>query len=284
MPVFNGEKYLELAIKSIINQSYGNFEFLILNDGSTDSSQEIIDRFAANDNRLRTISRENRGIVASLNELVAWAAGDYIARMDCDDVAYPDRLERQLSFLIENQLDVCGSQVNCTSIHRFRRLKPTKHNELIFHSLYDTPFWHPTVLSKSSVLKENLYGEEFTNAEDYGLWVDLIIKGFRLGNYPEPLLDYRFHEGQLSSINNTKINSDVSSIRKKIWRHCLKNLYGIEQTSACYQSSVNASEIKKIKMTIEHVLKNGNKASFLPKPYIPTAVRMTLAQLRNKIL
>ena len=109
MPVYNGEKYLSEAIESILNQSFLDFEFIILNDGSTDNSLNIINRYKNKDARIKLVSRENKGVVFTRNELIDLAMGDWIAWMDQDDVSHVDRLKEQLIRLKNQAADVCGS-------------------------------------------------------------------------------------------------------------------------------------------------------------------------------
>ena len=97
MSVYNGEAFLNEAIQSILDQSFGNFEFLIVDDGSTDRTPSIIEAHAQRDSRIRPIIRENRGLVASLNQLLAEARTPIVARMDADDICLPDRFERQMA-------------------------------------------------------------------------------------------------------------------------------------------------------------------------------------------
>ncbi|WP_244834814.1 glycosyltransferase family 2 protein [Clostridium sp. BJN0001] len=104
MPVFNAEKYLEESIKSVLNQTYKNFEFIIINDGSTDSSLSIINKFKSMDNRIRVIDQKNNGIVYSLNKGISTAKGKYIARMDADDISLPNRIKNQVKYMETNQL------------------------------------------------------------------------------------------------------------------------------------------------------------------------------------
>lgn len=112
MPVYNSEKYLKESIESILNQSYSDLEFIIINDGSTDNSFKIIKEYAKLDKRINVISRENKGIVYSLNEAIRLAKGEYIARMDADDISAPKRIEKQISFLKSHRdIDILGTQV-----------------------------------------------------------------------------------------------------------------------------------------------------------------------------
>ncbi len=112
MPVYNGERYLEAAVESILNQTFSDFEFIITDDGSTDTSLALLRRYANRDPRIRLISRPNTGYVKALIEAVPLAKGKYIARMDADDISLPERFERQVRFLEQNpDYAVVGSKV-----------------------------------------------------------------------------------------------------------------------------------------------------------------------------
>ena len=110
MSVYNSEKYLPEAIESILNQTYTNFEFIIINDGSTDNSLRIIKEYANKDKRIIVISRENKGLIFSLNEGIEVSKGKYIIRMDADDISLPNRLKIQLDFMEKNKdIAICGT-------------------------------------------------------------------------------------------------------------------------------------------------------------------------------
>ena len=113
MPVFNGEAFVKEALESILNQSFKQFEIVVINDGSTDKTQEIVTRLASKDARIRLINHpKNSGLIPCLNEGLELAQGNYIARMDADDIAHPIRLQRQFEFLESNpQVIVCGSYI-----------------------------------------------------------------------------------------------------------------------------------------------------------------------------
>ena len=111
MSVYNAEKYIEEAIQSVLNQTYNNFEFIIINDGSEDNSLEMLKNFLADD-RIILIDRENKGLVSSLNEGILKSKGNFIARMDADDICLPNRFEEQLNFMKKNSdVGVCGSWI-----------------------------------------------------------------------------------------------------------------------------------------------------------------------------
>lgn len=123
LPVYNGEKYLKEAIESILNQTYTNFEFIIIDDGSKDSSLEIIKEYEKEDERIVAVSRENKGLIATLNEGIEKAKGKYIARMDQDDISLPNRFEEQLK-IMENdkEIVVCGSWINVFGENRKEKI------------------------------------------------------------------------------------------------------------------------------------------------------------------
>jgi len=149
MPVYNGGKYLPESIESILNQSYKEFEFIIVNDGSSDRSLEIIQHYANQDNRIKIISRENKGNVFSLNEGILNATGKYIARIDQDDIARKERLKKQLEFMQNNNLDICGSSVELFN-NKGQVLKqwhyPKTDRDIKYTLILMCSFAHPSVM------------------------------------------------------------------------------------------------------------------------------------------
>lgn len=200
MPVYNGGDYLSEAIESILNQTYANFEFLIIDDGSQDKSLDIIQRYAAIDQRIKVISRQNKGLIATLNEGIGLAKGDYIARMDADDISLPDRFSVQLDYMQARQVDICGS-----AIQKFNEkgdldeeYYPETHAEIKYRLLFMCAFAHPTVLMKKSIFNVVQYSASYLHAEDYKLWVDSMLLDCKMANIPQVLLKYRRHDMQIS--------------------------------------------------------------------------------------
>lgn len=195
MPVYNGEKYLREAMESILEQSFSDFEFIVVNDGSTDSSSEIIKSFS--DPRIVYIDNgTNFGLSRSFNTAIRVARGTYIARMDADDVSALNRLERQLSFLKRHpHVDIVGSSLlfidEKSNVLRSYH-KQLDHVSIKFSSLFSTPMMHPTVMGKASVFKSHEYNENLHNSEDYDLWSRLLFETqTHFANIWEPLLKYR---------------------------------------------------------------------------------------------
>lgn len=203
MPVFNGGKYLDQAISSIRNQTFKEFELIILNDGSTDQSIELIKKHAAEDPRIVVIDRENRGLVESLNEGVRVAKGELIARMDADDVADNERLRLQFEFMSQHpEVVAVGSgylliDEDGDPIRSFR--PPAENNILQLQALErSTPICHPTaVFRKNLFLSVGGYRHAAMLAEDLDLWLRMGEVG-ELANVQNILLEYRQHQASIS--------------------------------------------------------------------------------------
>lgn len=222
MPVFNASKHLDNAISSILKQTFTDFEFLIIDDGSTDSSLAIIRRFAALDGRIKVVSRENRGLVNTLNEGLRLAEGEWIARMDADDQALPHRFEKQLCFALKHDLDIVGSGVRCMGSSTQRWRYPCSMAGVGAQLLFSTPFAHPSVIGKRSTFLALMYDEKFVHCEDYDLWQRAWSTGFKLGNVSEVLLKYRLHDQQVSQVFEAEQAERARQVRERQWHQCIK--------------------------------------------------------------
>lgn len=203
MPVYNTkEKFLREAVESILNQTFTDFEFIIINDGSDSITEDII--LSYKDLRIKYLKNEqNLGIVQSLNKAVKTAKGKYIARMDADDISMPHRLEKQYEFMENHpQCGVCGTYVTAFG-NGNELLSPPSEPEILKLTLLfkKNCIAHPTVLIRRKVLEEYSfqYNEEDTYAEDYGLWLRLLGK-VKLYNIRESLLNYRVHDSNISKV------------------------------------------------------------------------------------
>ncbi len=221
MPVFNGEKYLNEAIESILKQSYSNFEFIIINDGSTDNSEEII--LSYKDSRIiYKKNSENYGLIKTLNLGFTMAQGKYIARMDADDISHPDRLLKQVQFLnINTEYGLIGTGVYLLNDeNKTKLLYHTDHASLKFALSFYCPFIHPSVMIRKSCVEnlEVIFDERFVHAEDYELWTRLAFLT-KMANLPEYLLDYRIHDSQISSQHSLHQVDLANAIRKNYLKH-----------------------------------------------------------------
>jgi glycosyltransferase involved in cell wall biosynthesis len=203
MPVYNGEKYLRESIESILNQTYSNFEFLIINDGSTDNSEKIIKSY--NDKRIRLIKNsQNIKLSATLNKGIDMSQGEYIVRMDCDDISLPNRLAIQVKYMDENpNIGVCGSFVDIFYeknlwLHNIVKY-PVTDAEIKETLFFQCAFSHPTVIiRKKSLNYYNLsYNPNYSYAQDYKLWIDC-SKYLLFANIPQVLLRYRRNAQSIS--------------------------------------------------------------------------------------
>lgn len=219
LPVYNAEKYLQQAVTSIVRQTFTDFELILMNDGSTDSSGEIIADFAAKDSRIRTVSRQNKGLIATLNEGLAIARAPLVARMDADDVAMPQRFALQVAemnkrpdlVLLGSAIVLIDSEGRCG-----RKINYPRGKDLIEHFLWGSPFAHPAVMMrKKAVLDSGGYCPLFKQGQDYDLWLRLLAWG-TMDNLPESLLYYRWH-GDNSVIKNARSTRTSTLMAQARW-------------------------------------------------------------------
>lgn len=203
LSVHNNARHLDAAIASVRTQTCADFEFLILDDGSTDGSTAIIANHAAEDPRIRPILRENRGLVASLNQLLAEARAPLFARMDGDDISMPERFARQLAFLADHP--ACGIVGTWAELIDAAGLplgpggeKPLTHADLLAALRTGPLFCHPSVMARTSLLRAaGGYHPSYRHCEDHDLW--LRLSGLTaMANLPERLIRYRVYPGQVS--------------------------------------------------------------------------------------
>lgn len=198
MPVYNCELYIKEAIDSILNQTYSDFEFLILDDASTDQTVPLIKTYT--DSRIIVIEKPvNTGYTNSLNQGLQLAKGEYIARMDADDISLPERFAKQVSFLDANpEIVLCGSWYSIIGTENVIKV-PEHHNKIKLALLKGNCMAHPSVMMRKQVLDtfSVVYDVSKEPAEDYDLWVRLVAIG-KLHNLKEVLLNYRVHQTQVS--------------------------------------------------------------------------------------
>ncbi|WP_302736936.1 glycosyltransferase [uncultured Desulfovibrio sp.] len=220
LPVYNGEQFIAEAVESILKQSYTKFELLIINDGSTDRTLQILESLATHDARVRLYSRENRGLIATLNEGLFLCRTELVARMDADDYAMPERLTLQKMYMDAHpQVAVCGSGI--ITYENGRVIMPPCGKAFDIHCLFASPMAHPTVMyRRSAVLNMGGYAADMPAAEDYDLWVRMVRAGYGLDNLPQPLLRYRTHP----NLPRTSYRNAARATTQKIWLRQLHNL------------------------------------------------------------
>lgn len=228
IPFYNAEKFFSDAIRSVLYQTYSNWELILIDDGSKDKSLEIANYFAKQDTRIRVISDGfNRKLPARLNQLIKESKGDFVVRMDADDVMHPQRLEKQLSFLEENKkYDLVASGL--ISIDSYNNVKGFRCVDQLFDEFSNPslsyPIVHPSVMARKSWYLRNQYSEKYPRAEDFELWTRAITKkDFKMAVLPNLLLYYR-EEGNLSK--DKIVNSYKDTL--KIYANYYSNSFNIE--------------------------------------------------------
>lgn len=223
MPVYNAERYLRQSIESILTQSYQSFEFLIINDGSTDNSEKIINSYK--DERIRYIKNEkNLKLIATLNKGIDLAQGDYIARMDADDIALPDMLSNAMQGFsdapysaVVNQRDYEMNDEG-TKFWKRRFFVYLKNDELRFSQLFSTQILHPGIVIKTDILRKYRYRNEPStlHREDFDLWRRLL----KDGNYVKVLSSYavlhRRAPGSITATQHTNISACLELLRNDL--------------------------------------------------------------------
>ena len=200
MPVHNGEQFLAEAIASILAQTYTDFELLIINDGSTDSSAAIIEQFMAQDKRIQLITNavaQGFGGEKACNAAYRLARGQYIAKLDADDMAHPERLAKQLAFLDANPgIFLVGSWLTIIDTHGKivgQRRYPTQPDVIYRQFYYQNCIGHPSIMFRNHLLSDDFYTLRFAALNDYYSHFLHLVQGLRMANLPEYLVQYRVH-------------------------------------------------------------------------------------------
>ena len=219
MSVYNGEDYLREAVESVLNQTFTDWELIVINDCSTDSTADILADFAARDARVKVYPNEvNLRLPSSLNRALTIAQGKYVARMDADDICLPDRLQKQYAYMEANP-DValascrfmtwkkgviasggCGGRNDADAIKALL--------------LVTNPILHPGIIAKAEVIKSLGYDKNFTCTEDMELWTRFILAGHKVAIQSEYLMIYRLHEKQITETTLEKQKREVVAIQK----------------------------------------------------------------------
>lgn len=259
LPVYNGEKYLAEAIDSVLAQSFPDFELIIIDDGSTDDSLRILQEYHHRDSRIRLVSRENRGLVTTLNESIAIARGEWVARMDADDIALPQRLERQLQWLGKTGADVVGSWARCFGSWDQRTTRVYQTDRAIkMDMLFKSPFVHPTVMMRTALIRKLGYDKSAEKAEDYDLWVRAARSGWVMSNVPEVLLLYRKHASQTSAASSVKQQGVFEEAQRKYWSFAVESMQldqdGAQEVLNLMTSSANI-DMNAVDAAMESLLK-----------------------------
>lgn len=229
MSVYNGETYLKEAIDSVINQTFKEWELIIVNDCSTDSTAEILADFAIKDERIKVHSNEvNLKLPTSLNKAISLSRGKYIARMDADDICLPQRFEKQYKFMEENT-DVALSSCQFMTVKNGVYMSGgaggrCDDNAIRALLLVGNPILHPGVIAKAEVMKKLYYDTSLTCTEDLELWTRMVMENYKIEIIPECLMIYRLHDKQITSTTLERQHIEVLKIQQKFYGTLLKEM------------------------------------------------------------
>ena len=281
MPVYNGEIYLAEAIVSVLAQPETRFEFVIVDDGSTDRSRPLLHAYAKQDPRIRLFLRDHEGLVPALNFGIREARAPFLARMDADDIALPERFARQLAALeADPEIGALGSHVETIDAagRPIRAFTPPADHEALdaHHIARGTPWlWHPSVVMRTDLLREiGGYSSDYPYTEDFDLWLRIAEKA-RLAVLPEVLLKYRLH---LASVSVTKRATQQDSARRALAAAYRRR--GLPETDRPAMESDAPTEVAVMRKWAAWSMRAGHAdtarhyawKSFLKSPFAPGAV------------
>jgi glycosyltransferase involved in cell wall biosynthesis len=252
MPVKNTEKYIYDSVQSILSQTYKNFELIIIDDGSTDKTVEIIEGIKGE--RIKLYKRESKGLIEQLNFGLQEANGEFIARMDADDIAFPDKLQLQIDFLLQNtDIQVVGTNFcfidENDKILMIKKL-PEHHRDIEFMMPIIDSVLHSSILTYKNVLFDSgKYSNEYRYAEDIELFLRLISQGYKMYNLQKPLYKYRITDKPQGYYETQKLNHYKSGLKY------LDNFY--KEKNGSYYLRIGLLEYYRgsIKMAKENLLK-----------------------------
>ena len=288
MSVYNGEDYLAEAIDSVLNQSLIDWELIIINDCSSDSTGEILSKYVAQDERVKVYTNEvNLRLPSSLNKAMSYAKGKYIARMDADDICLPDRLEKQYHFMEENP-DIALS--SC----RFMTLKngvissggcggKVDADSMKALLLVTNPILHPGIIANAKIIKELKYDKNFTCTEDMELWTRFVMAGYKVGILPEYLMIYRLHDKQITQTTLEKQQKEIVAIQKayytKFWDVMSKEQETFYVKGIYFRENIDIHQFCKFYKWIKKV---NRRTKELPQVALNYAMFEILAEYKRK--
>ncbi len=272
MPVYNGEKYLKESIDSILNQTISDLELIIVDDGSTDRTSDIIKSYS--DKRIVYIKNEvNLRISRSLNKALEASKGEFIARMDADDISLPKRLQKQIEYMNNHpEVEVCGSNVMVFGADDRSWPSSESHERLKVDSFFSCCLAHPTVMFRRSIVEsgEARYNPEFDHMEDYELWTRL-LKKHRFACIKEPLLKYRVHPSQTTKNNDENYTNQMSQIKKRLLDDLGVDFTEDELDAFCGKSD-GVKKNKNLRSLLLKVLDANKKAMLYSPKYLFASV------------
>lgn len=232
LPAYNAALYLRDSLDSIIRQTFKDFEVVLIDDGSTDDTFKIANEYFNVDKRIKYYkNKENLGLIKTLNKGLTLAQGDYIVRMDADDIMTDDRLYKQVKYMDSNpQCFVCGGQIEYIgNLNGNAPILPQKYEDLLYLSLTNCPLYHPTTIIRNTAIKQFglKYNDSYKHAEDYKFWSDIIFSHPNsIANIKDVVLYYRISNEQVTAKFSNEQNLVSKKIRRENVQHVL-SLYDI---------------------------------------------------------
>lgn len=276
MPVYKGDKYLQDAVDSVLNQTFKDFEFIIICDDPIDETRFLFDRYQQKDSRIRVFYQKKQGLVKSLNTGISLAKGEYIARMDADDISLPDRLRKQVEFMDNNpEVGICGTWVETIGDVLGNVWKhPCDHETIKSRMLFETVIAHPSIIVRKGIFLKNkfAYMQDEVYAEDYGLWVRA-AKIVKLANIPEILIHYRIHK---STSNRREQRLTANKIRlaqiKDLGIKTTKEEFEIHEALSYYEIKPEKKFLLQVRFWLEKLKIANSKMRVYPESAFSTVL------------
>ena len=255
LPAYNAALYLRDSLDSIMRQAFKDFDVLLIDDGSMDDTSKIAIEYSNIDRRIKYYKNEkNIGLIKTLNKGLSLAKGEYIVRMDADDIMFDDRLYKQVKYMDSNpECFVCGGQMEYIGgLTGMAPILPQKYEDLLYLSLINCPLYHPTTIIRNSAIKQFglKYNDSYKHAEDYKFWSDIIFSHPNsIANIKDVVLFYRISNNQITA----KYSDEQDLISKIVRRENVQHVvvpYGIKLPEV-----VNCEIIEKVSSLIrkEHI-------------------------------
>lgn len=229
LPAYNAALYLRDSLDSIIRQTFKDFEVLLIDDGSTDDTFKIANEYFNVDKRIKYYkNKENLGLIKTLNKGLTLAQGEYIVRMDADDIMTDNRLNKQVKYMDSNpQCFVCGGQIKYIgNSSGYAPVLPQKYEDLLYMSLTNCPLYHPTAIIRNAAIKKFRlkYNDSYKHAEDYKFWSDIIfLYPNSIANIKDVVLYYRISNDQVTA----KFSDEQELVSKKIRRENVQHVLSL---------------------------------------------------------
>lgn len=289
MPAFNSEKYIKESIDCVLKQTYKNFELLIVNDGSTDATESIINSYT--DSRIKLLNNDgNKGLIYTRNRILSEVNTKYIAILDSDDICSLDRLEKQLNYLENNpEIAICGTwgvMIDENSTVFGHKIMPETNPDYInIEMLFRNQFIHSSVMYKKDVACSLGGYQSINGCEDYGLFSQISLH-HKMANIPEFILKYREHTLGISKTNVKEISTGETAILKSLYQRFAINEELLEIPFSIIKNDFSKLNNENVSQFFLHLIKVNNEHSYYTKEHFNKVIQkywyMLILQLKLK--